>query len=142
MNPEDFEEQLRRQPLREPPANWREQILKVASESGRTPVRTNSSPSWIDVMRDWLWPHPVAWSTLAACWVAILFLHHATSPSAAELEQARREARVAHAYSTLMSHPVAKAILLEPRSDPVRARSERRPPDLGGCRSPTIPVLA
>jgi hypothetical protein len=57
----DFEKQLQRQPLREPPRDWRAEILAAA----------DSRPS--------TWPSFRAWTALAAVWV-VIFLLHLTAP--------------------------------------------------------------
>jgi len=82
MNMDDFEHKLQRQPLRQVPAGWREEILAAAEVNRRNrPVREftfaaatfrrlrstlNAQLSAI------LWPHPKAWAGLAAVWVVIL----------------------------------------------------------------------
>ena len=63
---DDFEQKLQRQPLRQVPAEWREEILAAASPR----------PSWLSTLNaqlsTLLWPHPVAWAGLAAVWILIL----------------------------------------------------------------------
>jgi hypothetical protein len=61
MNSE-FENQLQRQPLREIPLHWRGKILAAAQPQ---PSR------W----REWFWPCPQAWATLAAVWIVIFGLN-------------------------------------------------------------------
>jgi hypothetical protein len=70
MNAE-FEKQLQRQPMREPPRQWRSQILGAASRTGHSTLVARLST--------WLWPHPQAWAGLAAAWV-LIFLLHFTAP--------------------------------------------------------------
>ncbi len=31
--------------------------------------------------REWLWPHPAAWASLAAIWIVLLSMHHQTESS-------------------------------------------------------------
>lgn len=72
-----FEQQLRRQSPAAPPANWREEILaeaRLASPSGSREPR----PTLIAVLREWLWPHPAAWASLAAIWLVLFSVHHQT----------------------------------------------------------------
>jgi hypothetical protein len=80
MNHDDFEQRLQRQPPRQVPAEWREEILAAAVTS-RHPSRAtrlaflsslNSQLSTI------LWPHPVAWAGLAAVWIFIFTLDLST----------------------------------------------------------------
>jgi len=82
MKPDDFEQKLQRQPLRQVPAEWRGEILVAADVNRRnrpvreftfaaTPFRRllstlNAQLSTI------LWPHPKAWAGLAAIWILIL----------------------------------------------------------------------
>jgi len=66
---------LRSQPRREIPAEWRREILRLSGASGVVaPV-----PWW----RQWLWPHPAAWTALAALWVVIFALGFAARPEPA-----------------------------------------------------------
>lgn len=79
MNREDpFEERLRRQPVREIPPAWREEILAAAAgcERPRAALRQGLF-SWAGRirLREWLWPAPQAWAGLAALWMIILGLH-------------------------------------------------------------------
>jgi hypothetical protein len=72
-----FEQQLRRQVPAKPPENWREEILaaaRLASPAGsRAP-----KPTLIAVLREWLWPHPAAWASLAAIWLVLFSVHRQT----------------------------------------------------------------
>lgn len=88
----DFEDYLRRQPLREIPPSWRARVLAHAKPS---PGR------W----REWLFPAPRAWAALGAAWIVIFCLYLATpkgpppgvgpAPSFASLqEQARMMAQL------------------------------------------------
>lgn len=86
MKPDDLERRLERQPLRQVPPGWREEILRRA---GRRPAALSdkaSPSSWVDRLRDrlrdWLWPHPVAWGGLAASWAVILALNAASDGAA------------------------------------------------------------
>jgi len=90
MKPDDFEQKLQRQALRQIPAEWREEILKSANDAGtvrrvvRGRPRETSLPNWLSTS---LWPHPKAWAGLAAVWVLILavdFSNRDRSPVRAE----------------------------------------------------------
>ena len=84
MKPEDFEQKLQRQPLRQVPAEWREEILSVANEvgtarravHGRLDEASLPKWSWLSTINHQLstllWPHPKAWAGLAAVWILIL----------------------------------------------------------------------
>jgi hypothetical protein len=81
MNFDEFENKLRNQPRREIPHEWRREILG--------PLRTarTAPASW---WRQLLWPHPAAWASLAAAWVAIFALNLAGAPEAAPRQVATR----------------------------------------------------
>ena len=90
MNMDDFEQKLRRQPLRKVPAEWREEILSAAGKAGtaRRAVRGHlgevSLPNWLSAL---LWPNPQAWAGLAAVWILIFAVNLSTrdtSPVVAE----------------------------------------------------------
>ena len=71
MNFDEFENKLRGQPRREIPPEWRREILAPLR------LRTEVPVSW---WRQLLWPHPAAWASLAAAWVAIFALNLAGAP--------------------------------------------------------------
>jgi hypothetical protein len=60
MKPDPLESELRRQPFRDIPSAWRNEILAAARP-------TPAASTW----RDYLWPHPRAWAALGAAWVTI-----------------------------------------------------------------------
>jgi hypothetical protein len=73
---EQFEQRLKRRPLRPVSAQWRDGILAAASEA--QPVKSSRpvvDRSFLSILRgrlaSMLWPHPVAWGGLAAIWVFI-----------------------------------------------------------------------
>jgi hypothetical protein len=81
MNRDDqFEKRLQRQPLREIPPAWREEILAAAEASRRpTPVPALNFTSILKRrLRESLWPAPQAWAGLAALWLVILGVNFAT----------------------------------------------------------------
>lgn len=74
---EQFEKQLRRQSLRQPPSDWRQEILSAANAAQRScPPRPVARGSLGSILKQrltaLLWPHPVAWGGLAAVWIFIL----------------------------------------------------------------------
>jgi len=69
-----FEQHLRRQTPREIPASWRDPILSAAqvAPARDLSLRESARLTFRERLNAWLWPHPIAWSALAACWVVIL----------------------------------------------------------------------
>ena len=96
MKPDDFEQKLERQPLRQVPAEWRAEILSAARmvETPRCGVGQRSAlslPAILSNLNRQLsslhWPHPKAWAGLAAVWVLIFCINFSmrdTSPVRAE----------------------------------------------------------
>ena len=71
MKPDDFEQKLQRQALRQIPAEWREEILHAAdAAAGSRPSTLDFRPAGF--LSTILWPHPGAWAGLAAVWILIL----------------------------------------------------------------------
>jgi hypothetical protein len=86
MNSENFESQLRRQHLKQPPAEWRKDILAAATQAKSEPATDREpSTSW---WRTLFWPAPRAWAGLAAVWVVILAVHFLTDDAPAALQVA------------------------------------------------------
>ena len=81
MNPDDFEESLRRQPLREIPADWRESILPhaIAAREAAPVLKRSFLATLNHHLSTLLWPHPKAWGALAAVWIAIAVFHFSGS---------------------------------------------------------------
>ena len=74
MKPDEFEQQLRNQPLRPLPPAWGPEILAVARSLAHSPSATPvvpAQPWW----QEWLWPCPQAWAALAAVWLLLLGLY-------------------------------------------------------------------
>jgi hypothetical protein len=73
----DLEQNLRRQPFRQVPANWRGEILSSAKDA----ALQSSTPrgEWFSILKSQLstllWPNPKAWTGLAAIWIFIFTLH-------------------------------------------------------------------
>ena len=84
MRPQDFESQLRQQPLRPIPAEWREQILseaRKAQAAGRPCVTPDRSVALtlISLLRSLLWPSPAAWAGLASIWILLFGLNYSST---------------------------------------------------------------
>jgi hypothetical protein len=92
MNPDHFEKRLERQPLRQVPGEWREEILSAARQASlpqhapRSTLHAPPSASLLSTLHHQLstllWPHPVAWAGLAAIWLMILGVNLTTRDAA------------------------------------------------------------
>lgn len=131
MNPDRFEEELSRQPLREIPADWRAEILGYAQAAVATaPVEP---PRWKFTWRELLWPCPQVWAGIAAVWVVVVGLEAglanadtsammASGKPSLELQVVWREQR--ELLSSLLSDRV-EPVVTEPRRRPVPGRSSQ-----------------
>jgi hypothetical protein len=88
---ESFEQRLKRQPLRQLPAEWRNEILKAAAETQSVRHSAAAEYSFLSKLHrrlaSVLWPHPVAWGGLAAIWIFIIAVNYSsrdTEPVVAE----------------------------------------------------------
>ncbi|CAN5517706.1 hypothetical protein BH09VER1_BH09VER1_51260 [soil metagenome] len=72
-----FEQQLAETPLREIPAEWRARMLPPAPPA-------KERRDWRAALAGLLWPHPLAWGAVAACWLVIVGLNF-TGPRGPEL---------------------------------------------------------
>ncbi len=73
MKPDNFEQKLQRQPLRQIPDEWRGEILAAATSCRASRVTRHSFLSTLNAqLSTILWPHPRAWAGLTAVWILIL----------------------------------------------------------------------
>jgi hypothetical protein len=85
---DEFEQFLKNQPVRTIPPEWRTEILGAAKPNLRhSGTQASGTPS---LLREWLWPSPVAWAGLACVWLVIFALNFASRPTAQEREMASR----------------------------------------------------
>jgi hypothetical protein len=71
----DFEQRLQRQPLRQVPPAWREEILAAAEASRRSAAAQSVSKDQAPLLVGWrlLFARlPIAWASLAALWLALI----------------------------------------------------------------------
>lgn len=82
MSPEEFEKQLKQQPIRPVPSAWRAEILAAANAAATPPRVSRSILSTLNhQLSTLLWPCPQAWAGLAAVWVAIIAFNHFATAS-------------------------------------------------------------
>ncbi len=90
MTPDDFEQKIQRQAIRQVPAEWRERILAAArcqdQPAASAKVGSVESAAW---WRNWFWPSPWAWGGAAAAWMMIFALNFAASEGGEETTVAR-----------------------------------------------------
>lgn len=142
MSADDFEQRVQRQPLRQVPGEWREEILSAARQAAlprhaprTTHHATHSLLSTLNhQLSTLLWPHPAAWAGLAAVWLVILGLNQATGKDAPRLARGSRPA-APQVYMAFQEQKRVLAELLGPCETPVaerpkvvapQPRSERR----------------
>jgi len=120
MKPDDFEKQLQRQPLREVPAAWREEVLEAARRASASRASrlelSQACPWW----REWLWPCPQAWAGLAALWIIILGLN-AAAPAGPGLTAKQSAAPSSETEPTLAAQRRELARLLDNVTEPAQA---------------------
>ena len=125
MNLDEFEKQLRQQPLRQIPAEWRGEILDAA-RNVYDPQLSTLNPQPIPWWRELLWPCPQVWAGLAAVWAVILLLNVAShetievasrqkSPPSRELIMALQEQRRLFSELIEAAPPVERARTFVPR---------------------------
>lgn len=73
MNTDDFEKCLVRQPVRQIPADWKNEILQAAQAA--VPTRVSRLATLRSQLFAVLWPHPKAWAGLASVWLLIVASH-------------------------------------------------------------------
>jgi hypothetical protein len=143
MNEEDpLEQRLRRQPLRQIPADWRADILqaaRAAQRAGQTaPSPSSGKTNWFSIItrefKATFWPTSKTWAGLAVVWIFIAVfrfsMHDTTSTLAienpappsptmmAELKQQRLM------FAELVD-PAAPPESDRPKKSPLKPRSER-----------------
>lgn len=127
MKPEDpFEQRLRCQTLRQVPSEWRADILAAADNSRRQVTKQPIAAGEVALIEWWrLWfaRFPLAWSALAAIWIALIGVNLTlpaplVSVSALVSPTARTESLTAMNFSTLELDSVPVQIAPPPKAAP------------------------
>jgi hypothetical protein len=77
-NEDQFEQRLRRQPLRPVPPAWREEILAAAEANRQNATTQSISEDQAALLAGWRLVFsrlPIAWATLAALWIVLIGLN-------------------------------------------------------------------
>ena len=114
----DFESELKKQPVRPVPEHWRGQILQQASANT---LKRELQPWWAAL----LWPSPKAWGALAAAWILMVAFGVATRETGAASESAHAtQIRIAMEEKRRLQAEIEEASLrIDPQPKP---RSENR----------------
>ncbi len=137
MNLDDFEKRLQRQPVRQVPGEWREEILSAARQAGspqpppRNAQHAAPSRSLLSTLHHQLsallWPHPAAWAGLAAAWVVILGINLTTRDASQAL--AKYASPVSpQLFMAFQEQERLLSELIGPREMPVAERPKPRLP--------------
>ena len=137
MNTDDFEKRLARQPLRQVPGEWREEILSAARQvslpehATRNTQQLPASRSLLSTINyqlsTLLWPHPTAWAGLAAVWLVILVINLTTRDASALV--AKHGSPVSpQMFMAFQEQERLLAELIEPHDPPVAERPKPAPP--------------
>jgi hypothetical protein len=137
MNTDDFEKRLQREPLRQIPGEWREQILSAARQASlpqqapRTTQHATRSPSLLSTIHlqlsALLWPHPTAWAGLVAVWLVILGINLTTQNTSTVVAK-RASPASPQVFMAFQEQERLLTELLGPGDTPVAERSKPRLP--------------
>lgn len=125
MNLDDFEQRLQRQPMRQPPANWRKQILSVAQAASCDSGQHAESTFWQTLNRAlmaMLWPAPKAWAGLVVLWLAILAINHWSAGETKAYAQRTSGAAASGLINTWKEQEQLLVELIGPTKSPVADR--------------------
>lgn len=83
MNPEDFEQELSRRPLRPLPIDWRAEILAASRSSVPAENRTSKVPArdpfLVTLWRELFWAGRRVWLGFACIWLFIIVANYANT---------------------------------------------------------------
>jgi hypothetical protein len=129
MNPDNFEQRLRRQPLRQVPSAWREEILVAADVNRRNaPVRELTFAATFPVLlwRELIWPCRRIWVGLAPVWVALL-VFNVTHSERGQIVTAESKIRPGEMRLAFQEQQRILSEIIGPRSPISPAEPPRRP---------------
>lgn len=90
MNSTDpFENRLRDQKFQSPPPVWKKEILAEAARYLPAKEPSFGVQIWTQLWQEWIAPHRLAYSGIAAVWALILFFHVLTPSDPASEQLAR-----------------------------------------------------
>jgi hypothetical protein len=137
MNMDDFEKKLERQPLRQIPGEWREQILSAARQASlpqQAPRTTHHAPRSVSLLSTihhqlstLLWPHPTAWAGLAAVWLVILGINVTTRDASTAIAKHAPPASP-QVFMAFQEQERLLSELIGPREAPVAEQPKPRAP--------------
>lgn len=137
MHPDDFEQHLQRQPVRQVPGQWRKQILSAARQASapeHAPRTTHHAPGWRSALSTlnsqlstFLWPSPTAWAGLAAVWLVILGFNLGTRITSLPAAQTRVQL-ASQFFLGFQEQQRLLAELIGPRETPPAERPRRVAP--------------
>ena len=128
MNTDPFEQRLARQPLRNVPAEWREEML--------APAHASQLSTFSLQLREWLWPCPQAWAALAAAWVLLLAVNFAgDSKTANSAQMAAKISPEEMRYAWREQQRLLAELFPPEPVEPPRHRAQPAPPLPPGPRS-------
>lgn len=130
MKPDDLENQLRRQPFRPVPDDWRDEILGAARAAATSGSHSRIENQRSKIRATWFraifWPNPAAWAGLAAAWVLVFALNNA-SVEPAQRMAGKPAAAPADIFMAMLRQQQELARLIEP-SDTQPAEPPKSPP--------------
>lgn len=129
---EQFEKRLQRQPLREVPTAWRNEIL-IAAQKSVVPEASSrrTQRSWLSIIYEQLAtllsPHPRAWAGLAAAWLIILAMNFASREDSTSMAEGRVSPPTPQMREMLREQQQMLAELFDqaPAADRTKARMPR-----------------
>jgi hypothetical protein len=152
MNENEFESRLQRTPLKQPPGEWRKEIVGTATlrtaemAAGIRSQRSESldqsvhkptfAATWRGRLHELFWPHPVAWGVIASVWMVLGAVHLtlrepattaaptylATSPGVPTIMELQRE--LLTAWNEPMKEPTPKPEVPLPPQSCIERRRE------------------